>query len=124
MGVSALEAQRACARSFEAASALQGAHQAACGTRQRVLDQLAKVGGVLITGFENNLHLKPPSVGTQSDDRGAIVSEKADNPRLLLPINVIMSQSFSDRHLYYFWVVGKEGGIARAGYDPIQSQWH
>jgi LysR family transcriptional regulator, transcriptional activator of nhaA len=25
-----------------------------------------------------------------------------------------MSQSFSYRHLYYFWVVGKEGGIARA----------
>ncbi|HEX2541309.1 MAG TPA: LysR family transcriptional regulator [Caldimonas sp.] len=25
-----------------------------------------------------------------------------------------MSRSFSYRHLYYFWVVGKEGGIARA----------
>ena len=25
-----------------------------------------------------------------------------------------MAQSFSYRHLYYFWVVGKEGGIARA----------
>jgi LysR family transcriptional regulator, transcriptional activator of nhaA len=25
-----------------------------------------------------------------------------------------MSSSFSYRHLYYFWVVGKEGGIARA----------
>ena len=25
-----------------------------------------------------------------------------------------MSQSFNYRHLYYFWVVAKEGGIARA----------
>jgi LysR family transcriptional activator of nhaA len=25
-----------------------------------------------------------------------------------------MSQSFNYRHLYYFWVVGKEGGLARA----------
>ena len=25
-----------------------------------------------------------------------------------------MSQSFSYRHLYYFWVVAKAGGIARA----------
>ena len=25
-----------------------------------------------------------------------------------------MSQAFSYRHLYYFWVVAKEGGIARA----------
>ena len=25
-----------------------------------------------------------------------------------------MSQSFNYRHLYYFWVVAKEGGMARA----------
>ena len=25
-----------------------------------------------------------------------------------------MSQSFNYRHLFYFWVVAKEGGIARA----------
>ena len=25
-----------------------------------------------------------------------------------------MSVDFSYRHLYYFWVVGKEGGISRA----------
>lgn len=25
-----------------------------------------------------------------------------------------MSQSFNYRHLYYFWVVAKEGGVARA----------
>jgi LysR family transcriptional regulator, transcriptional activator of nhaA len=29
-----------------------------------------------------------------------------------------VSLTFSYRHLYYFWVVGKEGGMARAAERP------
>ena len=37
-----------------------------------------------------------------------------DSPALHEPTECAMSQSFNYRHLYYFWVVAKEGGIARA----------
>ena len=42
------------------------------------------------------------------------MTEKADNNEPILLKKLNMSLSFSYRHLYYFWVVGKEGGIARA----------
>ncbi len=42
-----------------------------------------------------------------------MTSKKADNTGLLVPENLNMSMSFSYRHLYYFWVVAKEGGIAK-----------
>jgi LysR family transcriptional regulator, transcriptional activator of nhaA len=39
---------------------------------------------------------------------------KAEDQGLKLPQNLTMSLDYSYRHLYYFWVVAKEGGIARA----------
>jgi LysR family transcriptional activator of nhaA len=41
-------------------------------------------------------------------------SEKADNFLLKFLKKRIMSTSFNYKHLYYFWVVAKEGGISRA----------
>jgi LysR family transcriptional activator of nhaA len=41
-------------------------------------------------------------------------SEKADNAEPTLRKNLIMSTPFNYRHLHYFWVVAREGGIARA----------
>lgn len=43
-----------------------------------------------------------------------MASVKADNHELMVPRKLTMSLSFNYRHLYYFWVVAKEGGIARA----------
>jgi LysR family transcriptional regulator, transcriptional activator of nhaA len=54
------------------------------------------------------------SVETQLEDSGSRGNMKADNGELSLPENLTMSLSFSYRHLYYFWVVAQEGGIARA----------
>lgn len=48
------------------------------------------------------------------ESRGLEPPVKADNHEPLLLINLIMSLHFNYRHLYYFWVVAKEGGIARA----------
>jgi LysR family transcriptional activator of nhaA len=39
---------------------------------------------------------------------------KAENRELKFPISLTMSLAFNYRHLYYFWVVGKEGGVSRA----------
>lgn len=39
---------------------------------------------------------------------------KADNSEVMVLRKLTMSLSFNYRHLYYFWVVAKEGGIARA----------
>ena len=44
----------------------------------------------------------------------AACSEKADNFLLKFLKKRIMSTSFNYKHLYYFWVVAKEGGISRA----------
>jgi LysR family transcriptional activator of nhaA len=41
-------------------------------------------------------------------------AEKAENSETTLLKNLTMNQTFSYRHLYYFWVVAKEGGMARA----------
>jgi hypothetical protein len=43
-----------------------------------------------------------------------IDSEKADNFSSRVSKNLIMSTTFIYKHLYYFWVVAKEGGISRA----------
>lgn len=40
--------------------------------------------------------------------------EKADNYSLKFLLKLTMSTSFNYKHLYYFWVVAKEGGISRA----------
>jgi LysR family transcriptional regulator, transcriptional activator of nhaA len=41
-------------------------------------------------------------------------SIKADNDEVMVPRKLNMSLSFNYRHLYYFWVVAREGGMARA----------
>ena len=41
-------------------------------------------------------------------------SQKADNFESIFPKILNMSQPFNYKHLYYFWVVAKEGGISRA----------
>lgn len=43
-----------------------------------------------------------------------MLHEKADNFLSRLLENLIMSTPFNYKHLYYFWVVAKEGGISRA----------
>src|SRR5512145_2427492 len=40
--------------------------------------------------------------------------DKADNSEITIWKKLTMSLPFSYRHLYYFWVVAKEGGIVRA----------
>lgn len=40
--------------------------------------------------------------------------EKADNPSLSLRKNRTMRPGYNYHHLHYFWVVAREGGIARA----------
>jgi len=47
------------------------------------------------------------------DDNQAKVPRKADNTALIHRKKQRMSLGFSYRHLYYFWVVAKEGGISR-----------
>lgn len=48
------------------------------------------------------------------NDRSHPISKKAENGESTLLKNVNMYQDLNYRHLYYFWVVAKEGGMARA----------
>jgi LysR family transcriptional activator of nhaA len=41
-------------------------------------------------------------------------AKKADNFSFIFPLKLTMSTAFNYKHLYYFWVVAKEGGISRA----------
>jgi LysR family transcriptional regulator, transcriptional activator of nhaA len=43
-----------------------------------------------------------------------LTTVKADNFSSLFPKILTMSATFNYKHLYYFWVVAKEGGISRA----------
>jgi LysR family transcriptional activator of nhaA len=54
------------------------------------------------------------SVEGEADDSQRSTSDKADNLEERLRFELNMSRSFSYHHLYYFWVVAKEGGMARA----------
>ena len=46
--------------------------------------------------------------------RACLHLKKADNFLSILPKILTMSTSFNFKHLYYFWVVAKEGGMSRA----------
>ena len=48
------------------------------------------------------------------EDRACLYLIKADNFLSILPKILTMSTSFNFKHLYYFWVVAKEGGMSRA----------
>ena len=48
------------------------------------------------------------------NNRAHPISKKAENGESTLLKNLNMNQDLNYRHLYYFWVVGKEGGMARA----------
>ena len=48
------------------------------------------------------------------EDRACLHLKKADNFLSILPKILTMSTSFNFKHLYYFWVVAKEGGMSRA----------
>ncbi len=80
--------------------------------------QLPQLGRFEIAGFKNDLHGTFPfwvtSGSEQVNDRCIPDSKKAENDELTLLEKLNMSQDFNYRHLYYFWVVGKEGGMARA----------
>jgi LysR family transcriptional activator of nhaA len=55
-----------------------------------------------------------PLVERSLDDRRPFNSKKADNFLIKFPNKLNMSTPFNYKHLYYFWVVAKEGGISRA----------
>ncbi len=48
------------------------------------------------------------------EDKACLYLIKADNFLSILPKILTMSTSFNFKHLYYFWVVAKEGGMSRA----------
>jgi len=58
--------------------------------------------------------LRRKGVEAQAKDSPANNSDKADNQELIVRKKRNMSYDFSYRHLYYFWVVAKEGGMSRA----------
>ena len=96
---------------------LRARHQpdeAAYSEAQAALRKLAQPGAFWMAGFKEYLHGGPRLVATQPNDRVEMCYEKADNNEVILPKNLTMNLSYSYRHLYYFWVVAKEGGIARA----------
>ena len=51
---------------------------------------------------------------SRAKDKCFLKSKKADNCVNSLLKKLIMSTTFNYKHLYYFWVVAKEGGISRA----------
>ena len=55
-------------------------------------------------------------MGVEHETEDTLVKQhkKADNGELKLLKKLTMNQDFNYRHLYYFWVVAKEGGMARA----------
>jgi LysR family transcriptional activator of nhaA len=55
-----------------------------------------------------------PVVEGRLDDTVGTDSEKADNYLTNFLKKLTMSAPFNYKHLYYFWVVAKEGGISRA----------
>jgi LysR family transcriptional activator of nhaA len=88
--------------------------EAAYREAQAALRYLAQPGAFLIAGFKEHFHEGSPLVETQPNDRMEWRNKKADNSETTLLKKLTMDLIFSYRHLYYFWVVAKEGGIARA----------
>ena len=90
--------------------------QAAQHEAQPAHGHVAPLRALRVAGFEEHLHrITPSQERGDDDDRAAGHGEKAENSwNECFREKLSMSLGFSYRHLYYFWVVAKEGGISRA----------